>query len=53
MSKSGRIGGNMMPPPEGVWGMPPEVLQTLPGYDTDVDKRRDEARKIMEKLGGW
>jgi peptide/nickel transport system substrate-binding protein len=47
----GRIGGNMMPPPEGVWGMPPEVLQTLPGYDTDVDKRRAEARKIMEKLG--
>src|SRR5215469_13507037 len=47
----GRIGGNMMPPPEGVWGMPPEVLQTLPGYDLDVDKRRAEARKIMEKLG--
>jgi peptide/nickel transport system substrate-binding protein len=41
----------MMPPPEGVWGMPPEVLQTLPGYDLDVDKRRAEARRIMEKLG--
>jgi peptide/nickel transport system substrate-binding protein len=47
----GRIGGNMMPPPEGVWGMPPEALQTLPGYDLDVDKRRAEARKIMEDLG--
>ena len=47
----GRIGGNMMPPPEGVWGMPPEVLLTLPGYDLDVDKRRAEARRIMEKLG--
>src|SRR5271165_2418554 len=47
----GRIGGNMMPPPEGVWGMPPEVLQTLPGYDADVDKRRAEARRIMGKLG--
>src|SRR6266852_7159447 len=47
----GRIGGNMMPPPEGVWGMPPEVLRTLPGYDPDVEKRRGEARKIMEKLG--
>jgi peptide/nickel transport system substrate-binding protein len=47
----GRIGGNMMPPPEGVWGMPPEVLQTLPGYDLDVDKRRAEARQIMQKLG--
>jgi peptide/nickel transport system substrate-binding protein len=47
----GRIGGNMMPPPEGVWGMPPEVLQTLPGYDPDVDMRRAEARRIMGKLG--
>ena len=41
----------MLPPPEGVWGMPPEMLQTLPGYDPDVAKNRAEARKIMEKLG--
>ena len=27
----GNIGGIMLPPPEGVWGMPPEVLQALPG----------------------
>ena len=47
----GDIGGVMLPPPEGVWGMPPEVLQTLPGYDPDVAKNRAEARKIMEKLG--
>ena len=47
----GDIGGGMLPPPEGVWGMPPEVLQTLPGYDPDVAKNRAEARKIMEKLG--
>ena len=31
--------------------MPPEVLQTLPGYGPDVAKNRAEARKIMEKLG--
>jgi peptide/nickel transport system substrate-binding protein len=31
----GKIGGVMLPPPEGVWGMPPETLQTLPGYATD------------------
>ena len=37
--------------PNGVWGMPPDVLQTLPGYDPDVAKNRAEARKIMEKLG--
>ena len=47
----GRIGGNMMPPPEGVWGIPPDVLQTLPGYDPDVEKNRAAARKIMATLG--
>src|SRR5713101_531790 len=47
----GDIGGAMQPPPEGVWGMPPELLKFLPGYDPDVAKNRAEARKIMEKLG--
>ena len=47
----GDIGGAMQPPPEGVWGMPPEMLKTLPGYDPDVQKNRAEARDIMEKLG--
>ena len=41
----------MMPPPAGSWGMPPEVLQTLPGYGPDVQKNRAEAREIMKKLG--
>jgi len=45
------IGGAMLPPPEGIWGMPPEMLQTLPGYDPDVAKNRGEARKIMEEHG--
>src|SRR5207248_2087693 len=35
----------------GIWGMPPELLHKLPGYDPDVGKRRDEARAIMKKLG--
>jgi peptide/nickel transport system substrate-binding protein len=47
----GDIGGTMLPPPEGVWGMPPEVLQKLPGYDPDLAKNREEARKIMQQLG--
>jgi peptide/nickel transport system substrate-binding protein len=47
----GNIGGVMQPPPEGIWGMPPEILRTLPGYDPDVAKNRAEARQIMEKLG--
>ena len=47
----GDIGATMLPPPEGLWGMPSEMLQTLPGYDPDIGKNRAEARKIMEKLG--
>jgi len=47
----GHVGATMLPPPEGVWGMPPETLRTLPGYDPDVAKNRAEARRIMEKLG--
>jgi len=47
----GDIGGAMQPLPEGVWGMPPDVLKMLPGYDPDVQKNRAEAREIMRKLG--
>src|ERR1700751_5683441 len=47
----GDIGGVMQPPPEGLWGMPPEILKTLPGYDPDVHKNRTDARRIMERLG--
>src|SRR5438874_5911480 len=45
------LGATMLPPPNGVWGMPPDVLEALPGYGSDVAKNRAEARKIMEKLG--
>jgi peptide/nickel transport system substrate-binding protein len=45
------IAGNMMPPPEGRWGMPYESLLKLPGYGTDVAAQQAEARKIMEGLG--
>src|SRR4029077_14994563 len=47
----GSIGGAMMPPPAGEWGIPPEVLQKLPGYGPDIAKNRAEAREIMQKLG--
>src|SRR5215469_6649985 len=47
----GDIGGAMQPPPDGLWGMPPDMLKTLPGYDHDVQKNRSQARQIMEKLG--
>jgi len=45
------IGGAMLPPPEGAWGLSPEILQTIPGYGPDVKKNRDEARKLMQKAG--
>jgi peptide/nickel transport system substrate-binding protein len=47
----GDIGGAMLPQPAGIWGMPPEMLATVPGYGPDVQKNRAEARALMEKLG--
>jgi peptide/nickel transport system substrate-binding protein len=47
----GNVGGVMLPPPEGVWGMPPEVLHSLPGYGPDVAQNRKEAQDIMRRLG--
>ena len=45
------IGGALLPPPAGVWGLPPEELKTVIGYGDDVKQNRDEARKLMEKAG--
>jgi peptide/nickel transport system substrate-binding protein len=45
------IGGTMLPAPSGVWGMPKDMLESIPGYGPDVQKNRAEARAIMEKLG--
>ena len=46
-----KLGGFMMAPPEGSWGMPPEVVAKLPGYGGTVEANRAEAKKIMEGLG--
>src|SRR6185437_13920693 len=45
------IGGTMLPPPEGKWGLPPDMLKTIPGYGPDVKKNHEDARAIMAKLG--
>jgi peptide/nickel transport system substrate-binding protein len=47
----GDIGGIMQPPPSGLWGMPPDLLPTLRGYDPDVGNNRALARALMQKLG--
>ena len=44
----GVIGGAMLPPPEGVWGMPPNVLMSIPVYAADVQSNRAQARALME-----
>ena len=36
----GDIGGAMLPPPAGVWGMPADFLATVLGYSPDVAKNR-------------
>ncbi len=47
----GDIGGAMQPASAGLWGLPPEIMKTLPGYDPDVAANRAEARKLMQKHG--
>src|SRR5215472_9730051 len=47
----GNIGGPMLLGPEGIWGMPSEMLQALPGFGPDTEKSHTEARRIMQKLG--
>jgi peptide/nickel transport system substrate-binding protein len=44
-------GGAMLAPPEGVWGMPPEMLARIPGYGPDVAANRAEAQRIMRAQG--
>ena len=45
-----KAGASMLPAQEGVWSMPREMLEELPGFG-DVAKNRAEAKKIMESLG--
>jgi peptide/nickel transport system substrate-binding protein len=51
MEGNGRLGGAMLPQPEGEWGMPPDMLKALTGYGPDTDRNLKEAQAIMEKLG--
>jgi peptide/nickel transport system substrate-binding protein len=45
------IGGTMQPGPAGLWAMPKEMLETIPGYGPDIEKNREEARKLMQTAG--
>jgi peptide/nickel transport system substrate-binding protein len=45
------IGGTMQPAPDGLWAMPKEMLEQIPGYGPDVNANREEARNLMRKAG--
>jgi peptide/nickel transport system substrate-binding protein len=47
----GDVGGAMLPAPAGLWAMPKEMMETIPGYGPDIKANRDEARKLMLKAG--
>ena len=53
VEREGAVGGAMLPPPDGVWGMTQDVLRTLPGYGPDVARNREEARALMRQAGLW
>src|SRR6202011_1795799 len=43
------VGGTMEPAPAGLWAMPKEMMETIPGYGPDINANREEARKLMQK----
>jgi len=51
MQGNGRLGGIMMSPPYGVWGLTPKQLEAVPGFGKDVERNRAEARKLMQEAG--
>ena len=46
-----KIGGAMLATPEGLWGWSEAFMESVPGYGGDVEKSREEGRKIMRDLG--
>ena len=51
MEGTARMGGAMLPKPEGEWGMPAETVSSLTGYGPDGAKNLAEAQGIMQRLG--
>jgi len=47
----GGLGGFMMSPPYGNWGLSPAQLETVPGFGKNVERNRAEARKLMAEAG--
>jgi len=51
MQGDARLGGIVMSPPYGTWGLTPEQLAAVPGFGKDVERNRAEARKLMREAG--
>ena len=51
MEGSARMGGAMLPKPEGEWGMAPDMVASLMGYGPDTAGNIAQAQGIMQKLG--
>ena len=47
----GAVGGAMLPSPAGVWGMSPEEIATIPGFESNIEANRAAARKLMQEAG--
>jgi len=45
------IGGANLALPDGLWGWSEAYMETVPGYSANVEKSREEGRKIMQALG--
>ena len=45
-----KMAGIMLPPPNGGWGMTPEMMKDLAGYG-DVAQAREEAKRLMQEAG--
>jgi len=47
----GQLGGIMLSPPYGNWGLTPEQLAVVPGFGKNLERNRAEARKLMAEAG--
>jgi peptide/nickel transport system substrate-binding protein len=47
----GDVGGTMLPAPDGLWAMPKDMLEKIPGYGPDINANREKAKKLMQKAG--
>ena len=45
------VGGSMLPPPAGVWGIGADALKDLAGYGGDIEANREKGRVLMREAG--